>query len=208
MGNPKNVKVEVFIDDPTSTPPKFHFVTNDLPMGPENHLYFSNCGNSGFHVHFKLVNPPDNYRFPKPSQKDLALASQEGLGCPAQNAGHWKEFRPLRVEPDGMTLVVHNKNSEVKQFGYTLFVTNNDGASYLELDPGGTNTNGQDLMSALRTMTADTLVVAGAVATAAYLIMARSNFVDSPASLGTALLVTLTAGFALTALLFRVLPRG
>ena len=36
-----------------------------------------------------------------------------------------------------------NKNRTKQDFGYTLQVTDNDyGASYLPLDPGGTNENG------------------------------------------------------------------
>lgn len=142
MSNPRDVLVEVIIDDPNSDPPKFHFETTDLPMDPDNHLHFKNCGHPGFHIHYHLKNPPNNYFFPRNSKKDKALASQEGLGCPAQDSGQWDDFKALRVEPDRLTLIVHNKNSKQAQFGYALSVTNDDGANHLRLDPGGTNSNG------------------------------------------------------------------
>jgi hypothetical protein len=160
----RQVHVDVIIDDPTSNPPKFHFETTDLPMGPGNQLYFQNCGHPGLHVHYFLKDGK-GYQFPPNNERDEAVSAQTGAGCPAQGV-HWPVFRAQRVTQDQQTLVVHNKNPKVEDFSYTLFVTNNGGTSYLPLDPGGTNQNGQ---TSIVSMSTSMLVIGTAVLTVAAL---------------------------------------
>lgn len=151
-GDPKPVDVNVFIDDPTTDPPRFRFETTQLPMGPDNHLHFANCGHPGFCIYYHLQDPTHGYLFPEaslyphpPGPKDehlnQALYSAVGTNCPT-SSGQWGQFKAFAVENAGRTLVVHNKNQSPASFGYTLRVTNDAGQSYLPLDPGGTNTNG------------------------------------------------------------------
>ena len=56
----------------------------------------------------------------------------------------WDVFEPVRVINDRTTLVVRNDNPSpaLGPFKYTLRVTNDDGNSYTELDPGGEDRNG------------------------------------------------------------------
>jgi hypothetical protein len=71
------------------------------------------------------------------------LWSRRGAGCPPKDYDkQWGEFSTVRVADNGMTLVVRNLNETQTPFGYTLRVTNDDGAHYLALDPGGDNQNG------------------------------------------------------------------
>jgi hypothetical protein len=82
------------------------------------------------------------YRFPH--RADDAIWSRIGDGCPDGSWAKNEVFKPVRVvEPDGTTLVVDFRNdSYIGDFRYTLRVTKDDGRTYLELDPGGTGTNG------------------------------------------------------------------
>lgn len=209
MRDPKPVDVKVFIDNPATDPPQFHFETTHLPMGPNNHLHFQNCGHPGFYVHYHLQDPTHGYVFPEesmyphpPGPKDehlnQALYSAVGTACPT-SSGQWGQFTALRVENAGRTLVVWNKNESPVDFGYTLRVTSNGGQNYLPLDPGGTNTNGPSLYA----LTTTTLMVAGAAATATFFAVTSlaGNFVEDGAiRLGTALLAALTVGFGIAAL--------
>lgn len=142
MADPMEVHVKLFVTpgDPNGD---FHFETTDLPMGPNNHLYFRNCGNDGFYVYYDIQS--GGYRFPdfgiSNKWKKEALYSQAQSGCPASE-GQWGQFETKDVTNSGQTLVVWNKNRTKQDFGYTLRVTNDNGASYLPLDPGGTNENG------------------------------------------------------------------
>jgi hypothetical protein len=159
MANPKEVHVKVFVTpgDPNGD---FHFETTDLPMGPNNHLYFTNCGNDGFYVHYDLQGGA--YRFPDSTinnWKKEALYSHAQSACPTAQ-GQWGQFETKDVLNGGQTLVVWNKNNSKQDFAYTLRVTNDNGASYLPLDPGGTNNNG----SVRADLSLAAAVVGGAIA--------------------------------------------
>lgn len=136
-------KVSVVV---TSTKPlKFHFVTTDLPMGPDNVLYFRNCRyDQGFLVYYELQGAP-GYRFP-PNKQDAMWAKVGAItSCPSQSSV-WGQFKPDEVldgdgpGQEGRVLKVWNRNHSPAEFSYTLRITN--GSEWLELDPGGINQNG------------------------------------------------------------------
>ena len=143
-GVPKKVHVNVILHPAGSNPP-FHFATTDLPLGPNNVLTFVNSGHPGFHVYYDLDDSQNpGYLFPDspiPDHLGEALYSKPQAGCP-NNKGQWGQFKALGVENSGKTLLVHNRNQSIVNFGYTLRVTKDGGASYLPLDPGGVNQNG------------------------------------------------------------------
>ena len=149
MADPMDVHVQVFLH-PGDPRGDFHFETTDLPMGADNVLFFKNCGHPGFYIHYDLQDPTNGYLFPEsslfppnPPKQNLkaAIWCQQNPGCPAAPS-QWGQFSGRDVTNGGKTLVVHNKNQSPQDFGYTLRVTNDGGASYLPLDPGGTNQNG------------------------------------------------------------------
>lgn len=124
----------------------FHFESDDLPIGKENRIYFSNCGkHKGFMIHFDLDDDlRPGFRFPTRQQhgndylEDALWAAETG-GCPDRKS-YWPVFRAMREERGGGTLVVRNKNLEVQDFFYTLRVVRR--TEWLDLDPGGSNQNG------------------------------------------------------------------
>ena len=141
----KDVTVKVILDPPGNNPP-FHFESNDLPIGNDNVIYFSNCGKlKGFTIHYDLddtANP--GFRFPTRTTHgndylDEALWATQSGGCPTQQC-KWDVFEARREENSGRTLVVRNKNEVAENFAYTLRVAN--GTNWLNLDPGGVNQNG------------------------------------------------------------------
>ena len=118
-----------------------------LQDASNGNLQFHNQGRPGFEIHFELHDETgEQYRFPRRSAD--ALLSSEGKGCPVVGSGQWTEFTAHRIEKNGSVLVVRNLNSKKNptggkiEFGYTLRVTKDDGATYWELDPGGDNWNG------------------------------------------------------------------
>jgi hypothetical protein len=117
-------------------------VSNGLPKGPDGEIKFENKKHDGFNVYFDLKDPPENYVFLGGSHLSEAVWSQLGKQCPTSAAS--AVFTPKRVENNGKTLVVYNKNPSPAQgrFTYTLRVTNDGGKTYLPLDPGGDNMNG------------------------------------------------------------------
>lgn len=148
--NPNNdpwpVEVDVYLQDVTVDPPRFSLDTY-LPLDrhdPQQVITFNNCGRkAGFEIKFNLIDETGGgYCFPPQKDRDKALWSRQGPGCPPDDYGkQWDEFTVVRVvEPDRLTLIVRNKNQTVTQFGYTLRVTNDD-TNYLSLDPGGNNQN-------------------------------------------------------------------
>lgn len=165
MSKAKDVSVEVHIDEPDANPPKFRFTSNDLTVGPDNELTFKDgTDHSGFDIHFKLAEPRRGYYFPGPAipgHLDEALYVSPGRGCP-KSAHKWEQFEAVAVNGRNTELTVHNKNKFKAEFGYTLRVTNDNGASYLALDPIGTNQNGN--VKNLSLITASVVGVAGAVA--------------------------------------------
>jgi hypothetical protein len=144
-GTPKEVHVRVFVH-PGSPNGDYHFETTDLPMGPQNHLYFENCGHPGLYVYYD-IQPGTNYVFPDqnltPRWKNEVLWATQQPSCPmAEPNAPLTIFQPSDVQNSGTTLVVRNTNPKKEDFWYTLRVTNDRGANYLPLDPGGTNDNG------------------------------------------------------------------
>jgi len=136
------VDVDVYLEN-ENNPPDFTVETCLPTTG--NDIAFHNRGRNGFKVAFHLHDLTGNgYCFPGPPQgEDKALASTIGEGCPPKNSTEqWEEFKAIKVKDSRMTLVVRNLNQSVTKFGYTLRVTKDDGATFLELDPGGDNQNG------------------------------------------------------------------
>ena len=143
MAPPKHVHVKVFIEDPDVDPPKFHFTSDDLRVGPNNELTFKNNGHAGFTISFDLQQPSHGFQFPGNEMARQAVWSKFGeRECPKSPAS--EVFTEPRVSQDKLSLRVHNRNSEsdTGMFGYTLRVTNDGGSNHLPLDPGGVNQNG------------------------------------------------------------------
>ena len=162
----KDVTVKVILDAPGSNPP-FHFESNDLPIGNDNVIYFSNCGKfKGFMINYVLddtANP--NFRFPTQTTHgnnylDEALWATQSGGCPTA-ACKWDVFEAKREDNGGRTLVVKNKNEVAENFAYTLRVAN--GANWLNLDPGGVNQNGGSPFTSSALLVGGAGLVAGAV---------------------------------------------
>lgn len=142
MASPQEVHVSVVVD--TVAPLAFHFETTDLPMGPNNVLYFRNCKkDQGFHIFYELVGA-DGYRFPQNLRDALYVSNGSKTNCP-MTAQTWGQFDPLLVMggsgpgTERRVLKVWNKNNTQSEFAYTLRIT--DGTNWLNLDPGGENQN-------------------------------------------------------------------
>lgn len=141
----KHVTVRVVLHQ-ANDPVLFHFETDDLPMGPDNHLYFWNCIKGGrFRISYVLDDTArPGFRFPVRTgggddHLRKALWVQDSNGCP-QTACEWEQFEAKAVKDEGLKLIVMNSNSRKADFWYSLRVT--DGNEWLLLDPGGTNGNG------------------------------------------------------------------
>lgn len=217
MPDPRVVFVDVYIDDPTTDPPQFRVVpsrknpdqlpTKPNPVNPGRpEIIFHNNGNPGFNIHFELKGNTHGYFFPTTEEEiPDAVWSKCGSECPAEGRVH-EVFEPRQVEetgypPEPRILIVHNRNPGPppgqRKFKYNLRVTN--GTDWKNLDPPGDNTNGSYVLYSYGT--AETMLVAGVVATAAFLAVDAFDFLDdSNASLGIALLAALTIGFAIAAL--------
>lgn len=148
MSDPLKRYVDVYLDsveDPKN--PKFRIEptgTPKLPTGP-NGLIFDNDGHPGFHIHFTLIdNTGEGYLWPSNKDKDDAVWSKVGTSVACPGSPDRDVFHATGVDGTRTTLHINNPNPSPAQgpFKYTLCVTNNDGASYLELDPGGVNNNG------------------------------------------------------------------
>ena len=143
MANEVEVHVSVVIDN--VSPLAFHFETTDLPMGPNNVLYFRNCKQGqNFLVNYELVGAP-GYRFPQTLNDAIYSKVGSKTDCPTAT-GTWGQFTPEKLMsssgPGGQDriLQVRNKNSSQNEFAYTLRAT--DGSNWLTIDPGGVNGNG------------------------------------------------------------------
>ncbi len=155
---PWTVDVDVYLY--SAGPPAEFTIDTCLPVepcggDPHGRIVFSNKGRDGFNVVFRLFDNTNGgdgsgYVFPDPpgpkhvsDRKKWALWSREGEGCPPEGyADQWSEFTSTSVTDQGQTLIVRNKNSFCALFGYTLRVTNDGGATFVNLDPGGNNMNG------------------------------------------------------------------
>ncbi len=166
-GNPNRATVNVHIL--LGQTPNFSFSSSHLQVGPNNELTFANNGKPGFLIEYHLVNPPSNYRFPVnsiPNNLQEALYSAVGTDPCPNVPGQWCDFTAQTVKDQGLTLVVRNRNDSVAQFGYVLRVTNDDGANYLPLDPGGFNQNGPQFMEQISPLVAGAIgAVAGSLLT-------------------------------------------
>jgi hypothetical protein len=164
----KELDILVFIDDPDSVPPKFHLECDDLPKGQKQDDYvFSNNGHDGFLLNYKLQDPTHGYFFP--DDKHEALFSARGEACPTKK-DQWEQFRAREVKAGNKILVVRNLNQKGHEgcFAYTLRVTQtphvlDSNTRYLDLDPGGTNTNGQSRSNISLFSIAGVSVVTGVV---------------------------------------------
>lgn len=139
---PEDVRVNVTIY--SIEPLKFDVepVSNGIGKGPNGEITFKNDRHPGFNIYFDLVNPPEGYVFPPNKKKKDAVWSSLGTDCPDEEIS--EIFKVLRVENNQKTLVVYNANVApmLGVFQYTLRVTNDGGANYVPLDPGGDNMNG------------------------------------------------------------------
>lgn len=148
---PWEIDIDVYLK--AVGPPADFEIMTCLPIDPGNgNISFSNKGRPGFTIAFHLYDNTNGglgsgYVFPNPpappnKKSEWALWSRQGPGCPPKDYGQWDEFTSNNVKDQGLTLVVTNKNESVTAFGYTLRVTNDNGATFVDLDPGGNNQNG------------------------------------------------------------------
>lgn len=150
---PWEIDVDVYLN--SVGPPVDFDIRACLPVDANDKLIFNNKGRRGFMISFHLYDNTNNgagsgYVFHNPHKQpnresEWALWSRDLPGCPPQNYGQWDEFTSQSVKNQGQTLVVENKNETITEFGYTLRVTNDNGASFVDLDPGGLNQNGNAL---------------------------------------------------------------
>lgn len=151
MSNPwqKTVSVTLTAVDPVSKTGVYQLQPvgpDPIPVGPDGSLIFDNDGHNGFNIDFVLTDlTGQNYAFPPNNKKQQAVSSQMGAidACPPQGVS--VVMSPTNVSgPNNSILSVHNPNqgNVVGTFSYVLWLTNDNGASYIKLDPGGTNNNG------------------------------------------------------------------
>ena len=140
-GTPWDVEVDVYLE--TVGPPATYRIESYLQPQGNGDLVFENHGRPGFNVRFCLHDETGGgYKFDGPPNLQQAIWSQLGTTCPT--SGVWDVFDPKQVKDQGMTLVAYNRNPSPAQgiFQYALNVTNDNGASYVSIDPGGNNMNG------------------------------------------------------------------
>jgi len=135
MGSMREVSVDVELE--LSHTPPFNFQSS-LPSNGNNHLKFKNGKKDGFLISYNLVDPGNTYTFG--SDLNKALWSTSKAECPTSE-GQWEQFTAYAIINNGMTLQVWNKNRTAQDFGYTLRITDDSGATYMNLDPIGTNQN-------------------------------------------------------------------
>lgn len=153
MSSPWQKKVSVTLNsvDLVAKTGKYDLVPlgpDPIPVGPDGSLIFDNDHHDGFDIDFVLTDKTGSakkYAFPPNPKKQDAVSSQMGAvdACPPQ--GTSDVFSVINVGgPNNSVLSVHNKNQDevVGTFSYVLWLTNDGGATYIKLDPGGTNNNG------------------------------------------------------------------
>jgi hypothetical protein len=152
---PWETDIDVYL---TSVGPPAQFqISTCLPLDQSGNIVFYNNGRPGFMLHFRLYDQTNNgagsgYVFPSPpappnQPMNWAMWSSAGSGCPVPGCGQWSEFTTVNVKDQGTTLVVQNTNTSQTVFGYTLRVTNDNGSTFVDLDPGGNNQNGSGAQS-------------------------------------------------------------
>jgi hypothetical protein len=140
-GSPWDVEVDVYLE--SVGPPATYRIESYLQPQGNGDLVFENHGRPGFNVRFCLHDETGgDYKFPSPPNLRQAIWSQRGTSCPTSAV--WDVFDAKQVKDQGMTLVAYNANPSPAQgiFQYTLNVTNDNGSTYLAIDPGGNNMNG------------------------------------------------------------------
>lgn len=183
--NTKKVDVTVHLD--LNHEPEFSFTTSLPTKGKKkDNIIFNKGHRDGFEVRYRLADPDHLYTFGKDPK--AALYSSSEPVCPVPE-GHWDQFMPIAIEDNGLTLVVHNKNDCEQEFGYMLRIIKQGDAEYRNLDPIGTNQNGNTSSASLA---AAMVFVAGAAAgyVAAQAAMPLANDI---AVLGASLAVGLAA---------------
>lgn len=160
MGNLKTKDVTVTVHLDLSSTPPFTLETS-LPKTSKGNLKFKEGKKDGFMISFELDDPDNVYSWGNdPAQ---ALWSTSQAVCPT-SPGQWDQFTTQGTQGitnGGMTLNVHNKNDTAQDFGYTLRVTRDGGANYVDLDPIGTNEN-SNLKAGLGGVTAAATLVGAA----------------------------------------------
>jgi hypothetical protein len=144
---PWDVDIDVHLEQAGSNP-SFRIHTC-LPVDPATgNILFENNHRPGFNINFNLYDETGGgYVFPPQPKVKEACWSRTGTSCPT--SAIWEVFDPRRVTNGGTTLVVYNDNPTVGgsgglgPFKYTLRVTNDGGNTYCDLDPGGSDMNGQ-----------------------------------------------------------------
>ena len=187
---PRTVFIDVFIKElnpldfdvlpsPKNDP---QLPTNANPAKPgQPEIIFHNHQHAGFKIYFELQGDTKGYFFPPNSDKHNAVWSKCGSDCPTET-GVWEVFKPLQVvEPnpapqpgqpaERRTLVVNNPNPTATptkpaqgKFKYNLRVTN--GRDWLDLDPGGDNSNGGYGFTSLSYATVATIAATTAILSA------------------------------------------
>ena len=144
------------------------------PGQPE--IIFHNHGHSGFEIHFELMGDTKGHFFPPHTEKHNAVWSKCGSHCPTET-GVWEVFKPLQViengqPPERRTLIVNNPNPTATptkppqgKFKYNLRVIN-DKNEWLNLDPGGDNSNGGYGFTSLSYATVATIAATTAILSA------------------------------------------
>jgi len=156
VGNLKTKDVTVTVHLDLSSTPPFTLETS-LPKTGKGNLKFKGGKKDGFLISFELDDPDNVYTWgPDPAQ---ALWSTSQAVCPTE-AGQWDQFTSQGITNGGMTLQVLNRNETVQDFGYTLRVTRDNGATYVDLDPIGTNQN-SNLKSGIGGGTAAATIIGG-----------------------------------------------
>lgn len=148
MTDPRPVNINVVLERPGSNPP-FRLTSNDVVVGPDNEITFANDKHPGFWIFFHLDNSNNpGYFFPNNPLAAMWSKTEDDAGRCPDAWQHWEQFFPKavhKVKGVNTKLVVRNINGYETKFGYTLRVTktpNDDDGDFLDLDPGGTNTNG------------------------------------------------------------------
>jgi hypothetical protein len=154
QGNPKapnESQIDVWLTKGCPKP-KFTLTSPDLPADPpgSENFVFNNNRRPGFYVHFILHDQTgEGYVF-APVPDDACWSQLGSNNCPSQPV--YDVFCPRAVDAAGTRLDVYNFNPPgpdpkggIGPFTYTLRVTKDGGANYCDLDPGGTDNNGQRL---------------------------------------------------------------
>ena len=142
---PWDVEVDIYLTK--ACPDPVFDIKTSLPIDSSSgNIIFENNRRPGFNIKFNLHDETGSgYVFPPQPQVRQACWSQIGTSCP--QSPMWQVLDPRRVTNQGRTLEVYNENPRppvgpLGPFKYTLRVTNDGGATYCDLDPGGDDMDG------------------------------------------------------------------